>query len=156
MRTGYDYPQGGQSQIPGADPNEGNVHPSVALSGRDDTDHSRAEGQSQRSRLASHPIGYPDNSLRGGSRLSPVLSITPITPRIHPMCLNVISPGSRATVCDTVRIHTLPSDLVRLGSSNPKNRFPPFHCHLPSYSASKPRSSRVSSLLLKTFMIKKK
>lgn len=107
-------------------------------------------------RLASHPIGYPDNSLRGGSRLSPVLSITPITPRIHPMCLNVISPGSRATVCDTVRIHTLPSDLVRLGSSNPKNRFPPFHCHLPSYSASKPRSSRVSSLLLKTFMIKKK
>lgn len=146
MRTRHDHPQGSQSQVPGADSDEGNVHSAVALSGRDDTDHPRAEGQSQRSRLASHPIGYPNNSLRGGSRLSPVLSITPITPRIHPMCLNVISPGSRATVCDTVRIHTLPSDLVRLGSSNlqlsltlsKKTTYSPI-------SSSTPGSSRASS-----------
>lgn len=94
MRTGHDHPQGSQPQVSGAYPDAGNVHPTVALPGRDDTDHPGEEGQSQRSRLASHPIGYPNNSLRGGSRLSPVLSITPITPRIHPMCLNVISPGS--------------------------------------------------------------
>lgn len=117
MRTGHDYPQGSEPQISGTHSDEGNMHPIVALSSRDDTDHPRPERQSQRSWLASHPIGYPNNSLRGGSRLSPVLSITPITPRIHPMCLNVISPGSRATVCDTVRIHTLPSSLVRLVSS---------------------------------------
>lgn len=94
MRAGHDYPQGCEPQIPGAHSDEGNMHSTVALFGRDDTDHSRTERQSQRSWLASHPIGYPNNSLRGGSRLSPVLSITPITPRIHPMCLNVISPGS--------------------------------------------------------------
>lgn len=47
MRAGHDDPEGGQLEVPRTDPNAGNMHSIVALSGRDDTDHPRSEGQSQ-------------------------------------------------------------------------------------------------------------
>lgn len=119
MRAGDAHAESGKPQVSGTDPDAGDVHPPGALSGGDDPHYPGAQGQPLRPWLASYPFGFPDDSVRDGSRLSPVLSITPITPRIYPMCLNVISSGSRATVCDTVRIHTLPSDPVRLSLRPP-------------------------------------
>lgn len=117
MRAGHDDPEGSQSEVPGANSDAGNANPPVVVFGRNDTDHPRSERQPQRSRLAGYFVGFPNHTMRNGCQLSIVLSITPITPRIHPMCLNVISSDSRATIRATVRIHTLPSSFVRLGST---------------------------------------